>query len=97
MPDELKNKQGDVDWAKLILTMATAILFVLQGVGFTYHTNLKEKVDVIHSNYVEAAHIVPRGEYNKDQDNLIPKDEVLILLKALNDRLDRMEEGKETN
>ncbi len=84
MPEELRNYHGDTDWVKIIMAASTAVLFVLQGIGFKMHETTKDQVSVIHSNYVPASEIMPRSEVMQKQD-------LVLMLKAINSRINSME------
>ena len=87
MPDELKNYRGNTDWVKIIMALSTAILFVLQGIGFKMHGDTENKVDIIHSNYVPAKNIMPRHDVMK-------KDDLLFMLKTMQERIEKLEDRK---
>ena len=73
MPDQLKNYHGDTDWVKIIMALATASLFVLQGIGFKMHSTTKKQGRL--KPFIEV----------------MQKDDLVLILKTINDRLDAME------
>ena len=78
MPDMIKKDNGDIDWSKLFMGFAMALVFVMQQ----YHAIQVEDL---------RANIVPRAEYTAHRENLMDKDVIMAALKELNDRLDKQE------
>ena len=44
MSEILKHSNGDIDWNKMFMGIATAVLFVMQGVSSLNHNELKDNV-----------------------------------------------------
>ena len=78
MPDFVKHSNGNVDWSKLFMGVAMAVVFVMQQ----YHAIQVEDL---------RANIVPRAEYTAHRENVMDKDIILAALKELNERIDDIE------
>ncbi len=79
MPEILKNDKGDVDYQKLFMAVAMAVVFIMQQYHAIQVSDLKENV-------------VPRAEYTAHRENLMDKDVILAAIKELNNRIDDVEE-----
>ena len=79
MPEVLKKDNGDIDWSKIFMGFAMALVFVMQQYHAMQVSNLK-------------SNIVPRAEYEAKHRDVMDKDVIISALKELNNRLDRMEE-----
>jgi hypothetical protein len=78
MPDFVKKENGELDYSKLFMGLAIALVYVMQS----YHA--MQVADI-------KANVVPRAEYEVRHDETMNKDEILNALLALNKRLDTME------
>ncbi len=79
MPEIIKKDNGDIDYQKLFMAAAMAVVFIMQQ----YHAM---QVADLKSN------IVPRAEYEIKQQEVMDKDIILAAIKELHDRIDRSEE-----
>ena len=70
-----------IDWSKIAMGVAVAIVFVMQQ----YHAMKLEDVRSV---------VVPRHEYTETTDKIIPKNEVLVMLKTLDERITSIEEKR---
>ena len=78
MPDFVKHSNGDIDYQKLFMAFAMAVVFIMQQ----YHAM---QVADLKSN------IVPRAEYEVKHQDVMDKDIILAAIKELHDRIDRIE------
>ena len=78
MPDFVKHSNGDIDWSKMFMGFAVALVFVMQQ----YHAM---QVSDLKSN------VVPRAEYEVKHQDVMDKDVILAAIKELHDRIDRIE------
>jgi len=67
-----------IDWSKIIMAICVGILFILQNL---HSMKLDEVKDIV----------VPRHEYTQTADKIMPRDEILTMLKSLNRRLIELE------
>ncbi len=79
MPDMIKKDNGDIDWNKLFMGFAMALVFIMQQWHAMQVADLK-------------AVVVPRVEYSAHQENVMDKDVILKALSRLGERLDKMED-----
>ena len=77
MPDFVKHSNGDIDWSKMFMGFAMALVFVMQQYHAMQVADLKSNV-------------VPRAEYELKHQEVMDKDVILSAIKELNDRIDRM-------
>ena len=80
MPEIMKKPNGDIDYQKLFMGFAVALVFVMQQWHAMQLSNIK-------------AEVVPRKEYQSHVDKVMAKDDILTALTNLSDRLDAMEES----
>ena len=78
MPDFVKHSNGDIDWSKMFMGFAVALVFVMQQ----YHAM---QVSDLKSN------VVPRAEYEVKHQDVMDKDVILAAIKELHDRIDRID------
>ena len=84
MPEVLKKENGDIDWSKLFMGFAMALVFIMQQYHAMQVSDLK-------------AVVVPRPEYTIHQDKVMDKDIILEALNRLDDRIDTIEGEKYGN
>ncbi len=78
MPDFVKHSNGDMDWSKLFMGLAVAIVFIMQQ----YHTI--QVADL-------KASVVPRPEYESRQEQVMDKDLILMSIKELHEKIDKLD------
>ncbi len=78
MPEILKKVNGEVDWNKLFMGFAVALVFIMQQYHAMQVSNIKST-------------IVPRAEYTAHQENVMDKDVILEALERLGTRIDEVE------
>ncbi len=79
MPEILKTN-GEIDYQKLFMAFAMAVVFIMQQ----YHAM---QVADLKSN------IVPRAEYEIKHQDVMDKDIILAAIKELHDRIDEVKDG----
>ena len=72
------DDMSEIDWSKIAMGVAVAIVFVMQQ----YHAMKLEDV---------KSSVVSRHEIEDKTDNLMNKDDIMQALSAINNRLDAME------
>ena len=78
MPDFVKHSNGDIDYQKLFMAFAMAVVFIMQQYHAMQVADLKSNV-------------VPRSEYELKHQEVMDKDIILAAIKELHDRIDRIE------
>ena len=81
MPEVLKKDNGDIDWTKLFMGFAVAVVFIMQQ----YHTI--KLADI-------KADLVPRPEYTAHKQTTADKTTMREMFDMLNDRFDALESKK---
>ncbi len=85
MPEILKKVNGEVDWNKLFMGFAVALVFIMQQYHAMQVADLKSNV-------------VPRAEYEIKHQEVMDKDIILAAIKELHDRIDNIDnEVKDDN
>ncbi len=79
MPEILKTN-GEIDYQKLFMAFAMAVVFIMQQ----YHAM---QVADLKSN------IVPRAEYEIKHQEVMDKDIILAAIKELHNRIDEVKNG----
>ena len=79
MPEILKTN-GEIDYQKLFMAFAMAVVFIMQQ----YHAM---QVADLKSN------IVPRAEYEIKHQDVMDKDIILAAIKELHDRINEVKDG----
>ena len=79
MPEILKTN-GEIDYQKLFMAFAMAVVFIMQQ----YHAM---QVADLKSN------IVPRAEYEIKHQEVMDKDVILAAIAELHDRIDEVKDG----
>ena len=78
MPDFVKHSNGDVDWSKMFMGFALALVYIMQSYHAMQVADLK-------------ANMVPRQEIDRKADKIMDKSDIMTALSSLNNRLDAME------
>ena len=78
MPDFVKHSNGDIDWSKLFMGFALALVYIMQSYHAMQVADLK-------------ANMVPRQEIDRKADKIMDKSDIMTALISLNNRLDAME------
>ena len=75
MPDFVKHGNGDIDWTKMFMGIATAVIMVMQAYSQMQHNTTREyvmKMDdkivprtEIENTYMQGKHLVSRAELEK--------------------------------
>jgi len=78
MPDFVKHSNGDIDWSKLFMGFALALVYIMQSYHAMQVADLK-------------ANMVPRQEIDRKADKIMDKSDIMTALSSLNNRLDAME------
>ncbi len=79
MPEMLKKVNGDIEWNKLFMGFAVALVFIMQQYHAMQVSDLKNTV-------------VPRAEYEIKHQEVMDKDIILEALKRLGDRIEGLED-----
>ncbi len=77
MPEILKT-DGNVDYQKMFMAFAMAVVFIMQQYHAMQVADLKSNV-------------VPRAEYEIKHQEVMDKDIILAAIKELHDRIDEVE------
>ena len=80
MPEILKKQNGDIDFSKLFMGFALALVYVMQSYHAIQVSELKNTV-------------VPRAEYEIKHQEVMDKDMILAAIKELHDRIDEVKDG----
>ncbi len=78
MPDFVKHANGEIDYQKIFMAIAMAIVFIMQQYHAIQVADLKTNV-------------VPRAEYEIKHQDVMDKDIILAAIKELHDRIDKVE------
>ena len=78
MPDFVKHSNGEIDWSKLFMGFALALVYIMQSYHAMQVADLK-------------ANMVPRQEIDRKADKIMDKSDIMTALSSLNNRLDAME------
>ena len=81
MPDMLKDKHGDMDWSKVFMGFAMALVLVLQQWQSYRLAEIKAQGEVNAVQFMKRAEIVKRLDHMDDR--FMQKDELLLHLKKL--------------
>ena len=76
MPEILKTN-GEIDYQKLFMAFAMAVVFIMQQYHAMQVADLKSNV-------------VPRAEYELKHQEVMDKDMILAAIKELHDRIDEV-------
>ena len=80
MPDMIKKDNGDIDFQKLFMGFALALVYVMQSYHAIQVADLKSTV-------------VPRVEYEIKHQEVMDKDVILAAIQELHDRIDEVKDG----
>ena len=78
MPEILKKGNGEIDWSKVFMGFAVAVVFIMQQ----WHS--MQMADI-------KTDLVPRPEYTEHRRATADKDTMREMFKALNERFDTIE------
>ncbi len=82
MPDMMKKPNGDIDFQKLFMGFALALVYVMQSYHAMQVSDLKTTV-------------LPRVEYELKHQEVMDKDIILEAFRELNERIDGIENGND--
>ena len=81
MPEFIKKENGEFDYQKFFMGISVAVVFVMQQ----YHA--MRLADV-------KASVVPRAEYEAHRDTTMHRDDILLAITRLGERMDSIEGQK---
>ena len=87
MPDFAKHQNGDTDWTKFFLSIATAVIMVMQAYSQMQHNDTKEYINKMNKE------IVPRHEVENTYINgrdVVMRNEMDEKLKEIQKEIDKI-------
>ena len=89
MPEILKNQQGETDYAKLFLALASAMILIIQALQSWHIAEIKAQGEVHKVLFMSKDEINKKLDYLRE--NTVPKDLLMSRIKEVDDRIDALE------
>ena len=90
--DHLGHPTGDVDWSKIFMGFAMALVFVMQQWHSIQMSDIK--ADMVPRDEVERHNEKLRNEFSKHTDGFMNRNEILDAFRDFSKRLEYLEEDR---